>query len=334
MIMDMPYTTNLKVPHLRMQAAQLVLRQGWSTRQVARYTGYDQSTIVRWVERARRSNQLIIPTKSSRPHHHPHALAPAVVSRILLLRAERRQCAEILHYRLQQEGVVVSLSSVKRVLQRHHQSRFSKWKKWHRSMVRPAAKNAGDLVEIDTIHDRAPWERLYIYTLIDVWSRWAVAWPVLHIGAEPSVRFLRRSRTGLPFSIRTIQSDHGSEFSKHFTKGCTAAGITHRHIHVRSPNENGHLERFNRTIQEECLRRVPRSLRQWQREIPEYLRYYNTERPHMGINMQTPPGSDAKVLTRKRSPEAMLRGSFFHKFNYTRSVLDYYGVGTSVGGCD
>lgn len=286
--MGMPYTSNLKIPRLRMQAAQFVLRDGWTTRQVARHTGYDQSTIVRWVKQARLSNQLILPTKSSRPHHHPRQLSSTVVSRILTLRAERRQCAEIVHYRLGQEGVVVSLSSVKRVLRRHHQSRFSKWKKWHRSTPRPEAKKPGDLVEIDTIHDRAPWERLYLYTLIDVWSRWAVAWPVLHIGAEPSVRFLRRAQEALPFPIRTIQSDHGSEFAKHFTKGCTATGIIHRHIHVRSPNENGHLERFNRTIQEECLRRTARSLRNWQREVPEYLRYYNTERPHMGINMQTP----------------------------------------------
>lgn len=286
--MGMSYTTNLKVPRLRMQAAQLVLRQGWSTRQVARHLGYDQSTIVRWVEKARLSNQLIIPTKSSRPHHHPRQLSTAVVSRILSLRAERQQCAEILQYRLGQEGLVVSLSSVKRVLRRYHKSRFSKWKKWHRYTCQPEAKSPGDLVEIDTIHDRPPSERLYIYTLLDVNSRWASAWPVLRIGAGPSVRFIERVHQGLPFSIKTIQSDNGPEFSKHFTKQCTAVGITHRHIHVRSPNENGHLERFNRTIQEECLRRVPRSLRSWQREIPLYLAYYNTERPHMGLSMQTP----------------------------------------------
>jgi len=26
----------------------------------------------------------------------------------------------------------------------------------------------------------------------------------------------------------------------------------------------------------------------YQKEIPEYLRYYNTERPHMGLGMKTP----------------------------------------------
>ncbi|NMB47877.1 transposase, partial [Candidatus Kuenenbacteria bacterium] len=34
--------------------------------------------------------------------------------------------------------------------------------------------------------------------------------------------------------------------------------------------------------------RTTRSLRVWQKEIPEFIHYYNTERPHMGIGMKTP----------------------------------------------
>jgi len=26
----------------------------------------------------------------------------------------------------------------------------------------------------------------------------------------------------------------------------------------------------------------------WRKELPEYLRYYNAERPHMGLGMKTP----------------------------------------------
>ena len=64
--------------------------------------------------------------------------------------------------------------------------------------------------------------------------------------------------------------------------------MAHRHSRVRQPNDNAHLERFNRTIQDECLSRLPRKLAIWKKEIPEYLRYYNRERPHMGLNFQTP----------------------------------------------
>lgn len=270
-----------------MDAVRLV-HKGRSIREVARYTGYHPSTISRWVMRCPAHARKSIPTRSSRPQHHPHALAPELVRTILQYRHQHHRCAEVLHHLLLRDGHMVSLSSVKRVLKRNGISRYSPWKKWHISTPRPAPETPGKLVEIDTIHDRAPHERLYIYTMIDVCSRWAFAWPVVRIGGGPSARFLTRARIHVPFHIQTIQSDHGPEFARYFTKYCGAHGLVHRHIHVRSPNENGHLERFNRTIQEECLARSARSLKSWQRAIPEYLHFYNTERPHMGIGMRTP----------------------------------------------
>ena len=282
----MPYTTNQYIPRLRMRAAQLVIHDGWSTRQVARHTGYHQSSIVRWVERARNSNLLVIPTHSSRPHRHPRELPDELVSKILTYRAERNQCAEILHHRLLKNGYRVSLSSVKRILRRFHCSRYSRWKKWHQYPPRPLAEKPGTLVEIDTIHDGSHEDRLYVYTMLDVCSRFAHAWPTQRITTHRSLKFVRAA--SLPFPIRTLQSDHGSEFSKWFTKMVAVDGVAHRHSRVRRPNDNAHLERFNRTIQEECLNRVPRNLRSWQKEIPEYLRYYNEERPHMGLQFKTP----------------------------------------------
>jgi hypothetical protein len=83
--------------------------------------------------------------------------------------------------------------------------------------------------------------------------------------------------------------------------------MAHRHSRVRTPNDNAHLERFSRTIQDECIAKLPRSFRVWQKEIPEYLYWYNERRPHLGLGLKTPiqkiaeiltPGS--KLLTRKR----------------------------------
>lgn len=133
-----------------------------------------------------------------------------------------------------------------------------------------------------------PEKRLYIYTCLDVCSRWAHAQPVERISTHASLGFVNRAQTAAPFEFTTLQSDHGAEFSKWFTKRVGKAGLAHRHSRVRTPNDNAHLERFNRTIQEECIYRLPRKLEVWEREIPEYLRYYNTERPHMGIDWQTP----------------------------------------------
>lgn len=211
-----------------------------------------------------------------------------IVDRILALRAERNQCAEILHHRLSSEGIAVSLSSVKRVLRRHSLTRFSKWKKWHQYPERPIPEKPGLLVQIDTILDGAPERRLHVYIGLDVCSRFAFALLSLRINTHMSWEFVQGITQEAPFAVRTFQSDHGAEFSKWFTKQCVAHGLSHRHSRVRRPTDNGHLERFNRTLQEECLNRIPHSLQSWRKEIPEFLRYYNTERPHMGLGMKTP----------------------------------------------
>ena len=287
--MGMAYEINPRLPRLRMEAVRMV-RSGYGVRKVARHFGYTPGAISKWVKRANDlpSNSRIIPTRSSRPNHHPQELSEEVVNHILEIREERNQCAEIIHHRLGKKGIAVSLSSVKRTLRRHGISKFSRWKKWHQYPPRPLPETPGTLVEIDTIHNGSHTDRLYVYTLIDVCSRWTYAAPAIRINTHRSLEFVEDARTTAPFLFRTLQSDHGSEFSKWFTKRIMERGITHRHSRVRTPSDNGHLERFNRTIQEECLRNVPRSLRSWQKEIPEYLRYYNTERPHMGLGMKTP----------------------------------------------
>lgn len=287
--MDMPYTSNPHLPRLRLEAARLVLNEGWSTREVSRHTGFNQSSIVRWVNHVKLNHTgHTIPTLSSRPHSHARQLSAEVVSAILSYRQKHRRCAEVLHYLLRKDGYDVSLSSVKRTLKRAGLTRYSKWKRWHRYEERPMPEKPGMLVEIDTIHDGPTTDRLYIYTLLDVCSRWTYAYPLERISTHASWEFVQAARETLPFPMRMLQSDHGPEFSKHFQKQLLAHDIAHRHTHVRSPTENGHLERFNRTIQEECLQRVPKTLQAYRKAIPEYLDFYNNERPHMGLQMQTP----------------------------------------------
>lgn len=284
----MPYTTNPKLPKLRMDAVVL-LRDGWSTRKVARHLGFNQSTIVRWFERSlRHRSSRILPTRSSRPHHSPRALSSELVSLIIQYRQEHRRCAEVIHHLMVRDGIAVSLSSVKRTIRRWCVKR-SPWKRWHFSLPRPKAEKPGDLVQIDTVHRGRPEERkIYIYTLVDVFSRWAHAVPVLGINTHRSLQFVRAAQEKVSFHFIMLQSDNGPEFSKWFTQRAAERGFAHRHSRVRTPTDNGHLERFNRTIQEECLDRLPKKLSAYKKELPEYLQFYNAERPHLGLNLKTP----------------------------------------------
>lgn len=284
------YTIYNRLPRIRMEAVRLV-KSGWSTRHVARHFGFTHSAIVKWVAKAclLPQNTHLIPTWSSRPKHSPQALDPRIVRAILKLRAERNQCAEILHYRLMMEqGITVSISSVKRTLRRCGISKYSQWKKWHQYPIRPLPEKPGFLVEIDAVHEGIPRDRLSAYALIDVCSRWAYAEPAVRVNSRQTSLFLREARRIAPFPFKTIQTDHGSEFSKWFTKIVGHAGMSHRHTRVRTPTDNGHVERFIRTLQDECLHRIPKDFGVWKREIPEFIRYYNYERPHMGLNFKTP----------------------------------------------
>ena len=97
----------------------------------------------------------------------------------------------------------------------------NKWKKWHKYPPRPIAEKPGILTQIDTIHIGEPNERLYVYTLLDVCSRWSYALPDLKINTHKSLGFVKSARDIASFDFQTVQSDHGSEFSKWFTKKIT-----------------------------------------------------------------------------------------------------------------
>jgi len=185
------------------------------------------------------------------------------------------------------DGTEVSLNTVKRTLRKQGLIKpRSPWKRYHLSGERPEAVKPGDLVQVDTIH---LWlgnkEKIYVYTLIDVNSRWTYAYATKRISGGETLKFVKQARRKASFNFNCVQSDHGPEFSKYFTH---MIKTRHRHIRVRKPNDNAHIERFNRTIQHEFLNQLPKNVRVINRHLNGYLRYYNQERLHLGINLQTP----------------------------------------------
>lgn len=285
--MGMSYTTNENIPKVRALAVTMV-RGGKSTREVARHFGYSQSVIVKWCRKAPPGIVERIETRSSTPKTSPNSLPKETVGRIIHARISSHRCAEVVYEMLRAEGVSVSLSSVKRKLSTYGLlKKRSPWKKLRSYPPRPEATVAGMLVQMDTIHfvDRYG-KRVYVYTALDVYSRYGFATLSKKSDCYRSILFLRKALKYFPFHIQNIQTDNGPEFGLYFSSYAVRHGMTHRHIHPRSPNENGHLERFNRTIQEEIGRFgwcifIPQ-------DIVAYLNHYNNERLHMGINFKTP----------------------------------------------
>lgn len=283
----MPYTTNPAMPRLRAKAINMV-RDGKSIRETARHFGFNPTTIMKWVRKAPPGGVWELPTQSSRPHHHPKELNKEVVKRIKRLRLDLKgRCAEVIQKHLAEGGTRVHRVSVQRTLDRLGLTKKrSPWKRFHLSGERPTAAKPGDLVQADTIHlMQTKTKRIYIYTLIDVYSRWSFAMATDRINTRLTLKFLRKAQRKASFQFNCIQTDHGPEFSQHFTE---RIAITHRHSRVRKPNDNAHVERFNRTIQNELLRTVAVDSGVINKAMPGYLRYYNTQRYHLGIQLKTP----------------------------------------------
>lgn len=288
--MYMPYTKNPYIKKVRRDAVNLVKYRKWSMRKVARRFGVEPSTISRWCKLPFATGFHELPTRSSRPKTSPNALKKEIVEAIIKKRIGRRRCGQVIHQELVRDGIRVSLPSVQRTLDRLGLlKKRSPWKRPHDKTERPEVTHAGALIQVDTVHIHAPdGTRIYVYTLIDLHSRWAYAEVTERISTERSAHFVRRAQRLAPFKFEMIQTDHGGEFSIRFTHSLWRCGLKHRHSRVRQANDNAHIERFNRTIQEECLDTTTHTIPYFRKALKTYLKYYNCERLHMGINYKTP----------------------------------------------
>lgn len=161
-------------------------------------------------------------------------------------------------------------------------------------------------IEMDSITLWILGKRWLFMSIIDVATRYGYCSVAASISSSEARRVVREFQERFPYPVTTIQTDNGSEFLGVFHAYCLFHGIIHEFIYPRSPKINGMVERFNRTIQEECIQRsdeVFYNPEGFKRKLIDYLTWYNTKRPHMSLHLQTP----VQVLQRFTSsiPESM-----------------------------
>ena len=170
---------------------------------------------------------------------------------------------------------------------KHHRNRQ------YKGIPRPQILYPGDLVEIDTIHLFNPItkQKRYIYTVIDLYTRMAYARVYKELRPLNSLNTIIEAEQYFGFRFRMVQSDNGLEFSKYFSDRLEKRGIKIRHTRLGRPNDNAHIERFNRTLQEECTGNYyleSESLKAMDDKILSYVDFYNYHRIHLGISYRTP----------------------------------------------
>jgi len=315
----MAYSSNPLLPKARAIAMRLLIADGLPAYVVANKCGVHRSTIWRWQRKWDEINKnvqltntnrpsrvagtkfrqaalkWIIPTQKSAPLTSPHACSEAIVQRILELRHDLRRCAEVIwHHMVYVDEVHISLSSVHRILRRHHQYDGARKNRVRPDNPhRPRVTQPGELVQTDTIHYICPmtYKRRYVYTVIDLYTRMTYAEIHNRILPGLATNTILRAQEAMGFRFSMVQADNGTEFSRYFEKQLHKQNIRVRHTRLGRPNDNAHIERFNRTIQEECLGSKISSkvaTATLQTKIFQYIEYYNTKRIHLGLQLRTP----------------------------------------------
>ena len=115
--------------------------------------------------------------------------------------------------------------------------------------------------------------------------------------ARNAKRFLAEVVRDMPFPVRSVQVDGGSEFMADFKAECARLGLPLFVLPPRRPQWNGRVERCN-----DALRLEFRSL--WTGDLTvsaaspalsRRQRWHNTERPHAALDHRSPMEHPAQL---------------------------------------
>ena len=281
---------------------------GRNARLTCRYFGITPDTFYKWKRRYRPSDLKTLEDNSHRPKRvRKPTWTIEEVQAVLKIR-EEHPCwgKEKLANLLAEDGIKLSVSMVGRilgylknrgVLKEPLRKPISVRKKTYSrpyAIRKPKAYIArlpGDIVQVDTMDVRPlPGVIIKHFGARDVISKWDVIEASSRATASSATRFIKSITTRMPFPVKAIQVDGGSEFQSIFEETCQQLGIRLFVLPPHSPKLNGNVERANRTHTEEfyevtdtewnitCLNIA---LRHW-----EYI--YNTFRPHQALHYLTP----------------------------------------------
>jgi len=213
---------------------------------------------------------------------------------------------------LDRDLVAASPSSVYRVLKE-----FGLLRKWNR---KPSKKGTGfvqphrphDHWHVDVTYINICGTFYYLCSFLDGCSRSIVHWEIREAMKEIDVeQIFQRARENFPGVKPRIISDNGPQFiAKDFKAFIRLCGMTHVRTSPYYPQSNGKIERWHRSLKEDCIRPdTPLSLEDARRCVSRFVEHYNTVRLHSAIGYVTPKdkleGREAEIFAeRDRKLEA------------------------------
>lgn len=273
-----------------------------------RHFGISRQTFYRWKRRYDPKNLKILESRSRRPEHlRQPTFSPELIEAVLKLREEYpRWGKDKLVVLLHKRGYKVSTSMVGRIIKRlknrgalieaipNHISARKRCQARPYAIRKPReyeAKIPGDIIQVDTLDVRPlPGVLIKHFTARDIISRWDVIEAHTRATSKSASRFIGTLINRMPFPVKAIQVDGGSEFQDAFEDECQKRDIKLFVLPPRSPKLNGCVERAQRTHTEEFYEVTDADF-----DIPElnlalraWEKVYNTIRPHQSLGYLTP----------------------------------------------
>ena len=220
-------------------------------------------------------------------------IPPEVIALVCQVRRERGYGAPRLSLFLQRyHHVYISPTTLLKIF-RQHGLRERTWKGARRPPKRqPLPRHVGERLQVDVkfVPRRITGARqFYQFTAIDEATRFRVLRVYDQNSTKSARAFLDEVRRVLPVAIKSIQTDHGSEFGWDFTWHLRDVGITHARIPRGYPQSNGKVERSHRTDEEKFCRHLDgANLTELAQRMAAWEAEYNFGRPHLSLKGQTP----------------------------------------------
>lgn len=160
-------------------------------------------------------------------------------------------------------------------------------KKWRYGMK---AANPGELVQIDHMTVTKNSISMKHFQAWDPVTKTIVAEVGANALSSTAAKFLHKVIKEMPFPVKSVQVDGGSEFMKHFEKACQELGIELYVLPPSRPQYNGGVERGNRTFREEFYATsIPAdSVGEFKYHLGKAVQKYNSYRPHFSLKGKTP----------------------------------------------